>query len=500
MLKSRRQILAGLAGLPLVLGSQAGSARPKGRQSLAREPASVVIIGAGLAGLQAALLLQQAGIKVIVLEGAKRVGGRVYTASWLENAPEFGASQIGRSYARVINLCRQYNLELIPEDRNLLTMASHIRGQWINAADWAGSTANRMVRDERSIQPALIGSQLMGRYNRLQDPVDWLDPAFADLDVSLDELLRRHGHSPEALHFANLTATGNDSRSASCLSMMQEQTRARIDARFGNIELGKEQRPYGFDNVRDGTGLALINNIEGGCERLPQAMAAALGDAVRTGKTVGAVDLTGNMAIVTCLDGSSYTADRVISAIPFTSLRRILIDPFPVGAQAEAISTLGYAHTTRAFGTIIEPFWDDGIDPSFYSDGLVKMFWALQKRPGDSHHRFMVVMTGAAASRIDQFASDEALAMIEAEMARIRPATRGKLRFSGLFGWQNVGLIGGCRHMFAPGQVTRFGKAMIEPFRQLHFAGEHTRRADFGMEAALESGERTAIEVMEQVG
>lgn len=52
--------------------------------------------------------------------------------------------------------------------------------------------------------------------------------------------------------------------------MMQEQTRARIDARFGNIELGKEQRPYGFDNVRDGSGLALINNIEGGCERLPR--------------------------------------------------------------------------------------------------------------------------------------------------------------------------------------------------------------------------------------
>lgn len=170
MSTSRRQILAGLAGLPLMLGSQAawaGAANPKGKQPLASEPASVVIIGAGLAGLQAALLLQQAGIKVVVLEGAKRVGGRVYTASWLENAPEFGASQIGRSYARVIDLCRQYNLKLIPEDRNLLTMASHVRGQWVNAADWAGSTANRMVGDERSIQPALVGSQLMGRYNRL---------------------------------------------------------------------------------------------------------------------------------------------------------------------------------------------------------------------------------------------------------------------------------------------------------------------------------------------
>lgn len=482
------------------MAQEATPEAPKQASKPASEAVDAVVIGAGLAGLQAALLLKQAGLKVIVLEGGKRVGGRVFTANWLENAPEFGASQIGRSYARVIDLCRQFNLKLIPEDRNLLTMASCIRGEWINAANWAGSQSNLMVGDERTIQPALVGSQLMGRYNRLTDPVDWLDPEFADLDVSLEALLRRHGHSPEALHLANLSATGNDALSASCLSMMQEQTRARIDAKFGNVELGKEQRPYGFDNIREGDGLALINNIEGGCERLPKAMAEALGDSIRTGKTVGSIDLNGTRATVTCLDGSSFTGKRVISAIPFTSLRRIAIDPLPIGPQAEAISFLGYAHTTRAFGTIIEPFWDDGVDPSFYTDGLVKMFWALQKRAGDSHHRFMVVMTGAAASRIDQFAPDEALAMIETEIARIRPSTKGKLRFSGIFGWQNVGLIGGCRHMFAPGQVTRFGKAMIEPFRQLHFAGEHTRRADFGMEAALESGERAAVEVLEGVG
>jgi monoamine oxidase len=39
---------------------------------------------------------------------------------------------------------------------------------------------------------------------------------------------------------------------------------------------------------------------------------------------------------------------------------------------------------------------------------------------------------------------------------------------------------------------------MIEPFRQMHFAGEHTRRLDFGMEAALESGERAAFEILER--
>jgi monoamine oxidase len=50
--------------------------------------------------------------------------------------------------------------------------------------------------------------------------------------------------------------------------------------------------------------------------------------------------------------------------------------------------------------------------------------------------------------------------------------------------------------MFAPGQITAFGREMILPHGRLHFAGEHTRRLDYGMEAAMESGERAALEIL----
>jgi monoamine oxidase len=39
---------------------------------------------------------------------------------------------------------------------------------------------------------------------------------------------------------------------------------------------------------------------------------------------------------------------------------------------------------------------------------------------------------------------------------------------------------------------------MIVPWQRLHLAGEHTRRNDFGMEAAMESGERAALEILER--
>jgi len=44
--------------------------------------------------------------------------------------------------------------------------------------------------------------------------------------------------------------------------------------------------------------------------------------------------------------------------------------------------------------------------------------------------------------------------------------------------------------VFKPGQVSRFVHAMGRPWKRIHFAGEHLRQLQFGMEAAMESAER----------
>jgi monoamine oxidase len=63
--------------------------------------------------------------------------------------------------------------------------------------------------------------------------------------------------------------------------------------------------------------------------------------------------------------------------------------------------------------------------------------------------------------------------------------------------WQEHPYIAGVRHSYAPGQAARFRFAMIQPHERLHFAGEHTRRLEVGMESAMESGERAALEIIQ---
>ncbi len=76
---------------------------------------SVLIIGAGLAGLAAGLYLRKQGIKVTILESRNRVGGRVFSfapKTSKNQRIELGAEWVGNSHERVIELCEEFGLTL----------------------------------------------------------------------------------------------------------------------------------------------------------------------------------------------------------------------------------------------------------------------------------------------------------------------------------------------------------------------------------------------------
>lgn len=469
------------------------------RMAFAAERADVVVIGAGLSGLHSAELLRDLGMNVLVLEAGDRVGGRVQTVQTVDGPIDVGASQIGRSYARVLDACQRYGLRLVSEDRDLLSFGGHLKDTWIDPRTWEANSLNRTVGNERKINPILMGQAVTAKFNPLKEADDWLDPRFAQYDISLRELMKRNGYSDAAIELAAFSAPGIGIDETSMLRMWQEETRGGIDRRTGPVAaVHARDHPFGEANDHNMVdGLASTNNIVGGCQRLPLAMAAKLGDAVRLRRKVARIEMTGTGATVTCTDGSAVSARFVISAIPFSVLRGVeIVADKDNPLQRQAISAMPYANTARMYLTVEKPFWkEDGLPPSFSTDGPIGMFWAIDNHAGEGPHRAMVVMVGLVAQAIARMEHSQAEAFIQGELMRLRPAARGLLRLATYKDWLRDPNQLGCGFSLAPGQVSAFGRTMTDPWRVMHFAGEHTRRLDFGMESAMESGERVAVEI-----
>src|SRR5690606_21464269 len=107
----------------------------------AKRPGSVVIIGAGFAGLTAAHLLKQQGIRVTVLEARNRVGGRVFSFNpegTMGQVIELGAEWVGNSHTSLIAMCEEFGLELL---NNQFDSHLTLAGEYSPNGKWSFSEA-----------------------------------------------------------------------------------------------------------------------------------------------------------------------------------------------------------------------------------------------------------------------------------------------------------------------------------------------------------------------
>ena len=74
----------------------------------------VIVIGAGLAGLRAAMILHERGLDVQVLEARARVGGRTKSGSMGQATLDHGGQWIGPTQRRVLALADALGVERFP--------------------------------------------------------------------------------------------------------------------------------------------------------------------------------------------------------------------------------------------------------------------------------------------------------------------------------------------------------------------------------------------------
>ncbi len=469
---TRRTFLAG-GSAALVAGAAPLALR--GGSAWAKAPHDVIIIGAGLAGLHAAALLEAAGRKVRVIEGLRRVGGRLHTLDDLPGAPEAGGIQIGTGYHRLRAIAAGLGVALDDGPGGgagaveAAAALFHVRGRTVSAADWAASPANQTAAAERAVLPLALARHYGRALPGLAGPAAWAD-ADPALDVSYGEALRRAGASAEAIRLIDANFNGNSVDGMSALSI------ARTMAVY-----------------RAGPGP--IATVRGGSQRLAEAMAAALAGRVGLGMQVrGIEEEAGRVRVMT--DQGSLIAAQVICTIPFSALRTIpLITPLPPPA-AQMVAALPYTRASFAFISARHAFWrDDGLPPTLWTDDplIGRVFVASETPPLLKTWAFD---TGAAM--LDRMTPAQAAAAIIPRLEAMRPAAKGQLRVERVVSWQNNPGARGIYHHIGTGQAAALAATVRHQGRRLHFAGEHLALAATGMEGALESGERAAAAVLAQ--
>ncbi|MEP0189912.1 MAG: FAD-dependent oxidoreductase [Erythrobacter sp.] len=484
MMLSRRSLIQRTAATMAV----ASSAPAYAGRSLAAERADVIVIGAGLSGLNTAMTLRDAGYKVLVLEANNRVGGRAYTADDVEGRPEYGANQIGPQYARLRGMAKTLGVKLEQGANLNAPFAFSLNGEMISKESWPDSKFNLTKGDER----ALLPTQLMGHYLVKHDPFktsgDWLQSAASTYDISLGSWFQSLGASPAALRLMNQGLIAPDLWSASALDKLQGIPREFLAA-LNNAK--SDVRGNSFEQAAP-----VSSRVAGGTQRLPEAMAATLGDAVRLNQAVSRLDTDDYGVEVRCMDGKLYKADFAVSAIPLTVLRRISIYPNLSGDQREAVMLTPYASTTFVYLNVKKPYWEeDGFDASLWTDGPINSI----RQPYDytgSRERLVVVSTGLKGQRLDQLPPKERGEFVLKQIETLRPAAQGQLEVSGVHSWAQEPFSAGCSSALPAGHTLRFANALIKPHGRIHFAGEHTKRLEVGMESAMESGERVASEII----
>ncbi len=469
-----------------VLASGAGALALKGlapKPLRAQNQTDVVVIGAGLAGLYAALLLEELGYSVQVIEGRDRVGGRLLSLRDIPGNPEAGGNGIGNGYGRMIDTAERLNIPLFNSigRQDVTPWDFYLDGERISLNQWPTHPKNILPEKWKRFSPRLVPLVLLRQTNPLADFEDWYDSKSAEYDISVHEVMKREGFSDGQIDLTyNLNIPyGTSAHDISALMMW-----------FND----------GWVQSMEGGPPAYLSAV-GGNEVFAETMARALQRDVHLGRAVTGIRSGDDGAEVHCRNGSVYRGQRVICSLPLPVMRYVKFDPHLPPVHSKAINLVPYFGVTQVHLVAKEPFWEeDGWSPDMWTDTVAgHVIGNRHFLDSDEVSSLTAWARGFMAIKLDQIPPEDAKAWVVSEIERIRPAAKGKLEAPHIKSWLRDPFAGGDYAVWMPGQVTEFLHAVGRPHGRIHFCGEHTALSNRGMEGAMESGERAAFEVMDEI-
>lgn len=440
----------------------------------------VVVVGAGLAGLTAAVDLVSAGAEVTVLEARDRVGGRMHgipiSAGVVADA---GAAYLGAKHTELLALVREHGLDLVSTGM---------------AGDSTFLLSDRRTTSSKRMPP-LHGVALGGLFDRLEELVDQVHPqapwesrraGYLDRVTAAQWVGDRDMH-PDARTFFPLF-----------IGEMMAADPSAISALHMAFYL------------RSGGGIRYLNAFEGGAQQwridggahlLCMALAQQLGRRVQLGHPVSRIDQNADAVVVHCrsdVDGSrsEYHADQVVVAIPPLLAQRIEFRPGLRSRRATAGTGRGCA--IKVHLSYPAPLWrEHGLSGWSVSSHGPLLSTVDDSPPDGSAGLLTCFITGAAASMFSELSPTRQWDVVVRHLRRLFPQLPPPRRCT-VSDWPAEKYSKGCyAALFGLGDWLRLGPTLTRPHGRVHWAGTETSLEFFGlMEGAVRSGRRVASELI----
>ncbi|MFF0574331.1 flavin monoamine oxidase family protein [Streptosporangium saharense] len=436
---------------------------------------SVVVVGAGLAGLTAATDLAARGVEVTVVEARERVGGRLHgievaPGSWVDA----GAAYLGERHTALTALMAELGLRTTPT-----TMTGDSRF----ALNGNGEGRTRPGRFPPLSAVAL--GELFDALDELTRAVradaPWLSERAVRLDAqTADEWAREHLRHPDARLFFPLflgEMMAADPRDVSVLHMGFYLTSGG-GVRYLNAFAGGAQE----------------DRVAGGAHRLCELLAVRLGGRVRLGEPVRAIHQDGEGVTVTTSAGS-LRADAVVVAVPPSLADAIDHRPGLPVPRSGGRTAPGCA--VKVHLIYPSPAWREQGLSGWSVNARGPLLSTVDDSPPDGAVGVLTgFVTGREAHAFARLSPGEQRERAFEQAARLFPGLPEPTAFH-VTDWVNEDYSRGCyAALFGPGDWTRLGPHLVAPHGRVHWAGTETSTEFFGlMEGAIRSGHRVAAEV-----